>query len=172
MNSLGVDPFVASLYEDLKDGTILLQTIDKIHPGQVQWNRVNKQANSRFKKVENTNYAVDLGKVNKYSLVNVSGLDITDGNKIITLGLVWQMMRDHVTQTIASLGKGGKAPSDSEMITWANAAVKRGGKASKMDSFRDPSLRSGVFFLDLLHGIRPGIGGFDFVVWLMCPTCG
>jgi plastin-1 len=75
MNSLGVEPFVSSLYEDLKDGVILLQVVDRIHPGQVNWSKANKApGTSRFKKVENTNYAVDLGKANKYSLVNVSGL--------------------------------------------------------------------------------------------------
>ncbi|KAI9021179.1 calponin homology domain-containing protein, partial [Hyaloraphidium curvatum] len=163
MNSLGVDPFVSDLYEDLKDGLVLLQTVDKIHPGQVQWKRVNKDPSSRFKKVENTNYAVDLGKQNKYSLVNISGLDITDGNKMLTLGLVWQMMRDHVTQTIQSLSKNGRAPDDAEMVRWANDTVKRGGKSSKMDSFRDPSLKTGTFFLDLLHGIRPGIVNYEIV---------
>ena len=58
-----------------KDGVILLQVVDRIHPGQVNWSKANKApGTSRFKKVENTNYAVDLGKANKYSLVNVSGL--------------------------------------------------------------------------------------------------
>lgn len=86
LNSLGVDPFVNNLYEDLRDGLILLQAFDKVHPGSVQWNKVNlRRPMIRFKKVENTNYAVLLGKSFKYSLVGIQGADITDGIKKLTL---------------------------------------------------------------------------------------
>ena len=30
MNSLGVNPFVNNLYQDLKDGTVLLQVMNKL----------------------------------------------------------------------------------------------------------------------------------------------
>lgn len=48
---------------------------------------------SRFKAVENTNYAVDLAKANKMHLVGIQGADITDGRKTLVLGMVWQIMR-------------------------------------------------------------------------------
>ena len=86
MNSLGVDPFVTSLTEDLKDGRVLLQVFDKVKPGCVDWKVVNKDPKSRFKQVENTNYAVLLGKSLKFSLVGIQGADLTDGVKNLTLG--------------------------------------------------------------------------------------
>lgn len=88
LNSLGVDPFVNNLFEDLRDGLVLLQAMDKIHVNSVNWKVVNrKKPLIRFKMVENTNYVIVLGKSFKYSLVGIQGADITDGNKKLTLGM-------------------------------------------------------------------------------------
>jgi plastin-1 len=122
LNSLGVEPGVFNLFENLKDGLIILQAFDKVLPGSVIWRRVSKPKQgagaasyasggtegeeeedigvtpnqsklSRFKAVENTNYAVDLGKQNGMHLVGIQGADIVDGSKTLVLGLVWQLMR-------------------------------------------------------------------------------
>lgn len=167
LNSLEVDPTVISLFEDLKDGTVLLQAYEKVIPGSVNSKFVNKRPASgelsRFKAVENTNYAVELGKANKFSLVGIEGADITDGNKILTLGLVWQLMRRNIVQTLKSLSKNGKELTDAEILQWANKQVQKGGKSSVVRSFKDPSLSSGVFLLDVLHGLKPGYVDYDLV---------
>lgn len=165
LNSLGVDPFVNNLFEDLRDGLVLLQAEDHVQPGIVDWKKVNKApVTSRFKQVENTNYAVLNGKQLKFSLVGIQGSDITDGNKLLTLGLVWQLMREHIVQTLKSLSSDGKDVTDSQMISWANSTVKhRAGKTSSMSSFKDSSLASSIFFLDLLDGIKKGIVNYDLV---------
>jgi plastin-1 len=117
LNSLGVEPGVFNLFENLKDGLIILQAFDKILPGSVVWRRVSKPKEgasfssggdeegedigvtpnqsklSRFKAIENTNYAVDLAKQNGMHLVGIQGSDIVDGSKTLVLGLVWQLMR-------------------------------------------------------------------------------
>ncbi|RHZ80368.1 hypothetical protein Glove_137g34 [Diversispora epigaea] len=164
MNSLDVTPAVNNLYEDLKDGLIILQTMDKIKPGTVNWKKVNKSENlSRFKQVENTNYAITLGKLLRFTLVNIQGADICDGTKTLVLGLVWQMMRINIIQTLTSLSKGGREITDEDMVKWANDTVNRGGKSSKMRSFKDQSLRNGLFLIDLLNGIRPGVVDYSLV---------
>lgn len=121
LNSLGVDPSVFNLFQNLRDGLVILQAFDKILPGSVVWRRVNKPKGgaqpavqsytedgeegedigvtpnqstlSRFKQVENCNYAVELSKQNGMHLVGVQGSDIVDGTRTLVLGLVWQMMR-------------------------------------------------------------------------------
>jgi plastin-1 len=122
LNSLGVEPGVFNLFENLKDGLIILQAFDKILPGSVIWRRVSKPKQgagvasyasgggdedegadigvtpnqstlSRFKAVENTNYVVDLAKQNGMRMVGIQGADIVDGRKTLVLGLVWQLMR-------------------------------------------------------------------------------
>ncbi|CAG8626200.1 2429_t:CDS:10 [Acaulospora morrowiae] len=164
LNSLDVTPAVNSLYEDLKDGQILLQAFEKIKPGIVDWKKVNRSANlSRFKQVENTNYAILLGKQLRFTLVNIQGADICDGTKTLTLGLVWQMMRMNIIKTLTSLSKGGREVNDDDLIRWANDTVSRGGKSTKMRNFKDPSLRNGIFLIDLLNGIRPGVVDYSLV---------
>jgi plastin-1 len=54
---------------------------------------VNSDPKSRYKKIENANYAVELCKNMKLSVINVGGLDIVDGNKKLILAIIWQLMR-------------------------------------------------------------------------------
>ncbi|RDB27525.1 Fimbrin [Hypsizygus marmoreus] len=193
LNSLGVEPGVFHLFENLKDGLIILQAFDKIIPGSVIWRRVskpkagaghasyasggaasegdeaaedigvtpNQSTLSRFKAMENTNYAVDLGKQNGMHLVGIQGADITDGNKTLVLGLVWQLMRMNITKTLTALAKsgpGGRPISDTEMLKWANTTAQKAKPSVRtIRSFKDPSITTGLFFLDLLDAIRPGI---------------
>ncbi|ODV87659.1 hypothetical protein CANARDRAFT_25904 [[Candida] arabinofermentans NRRL YB-2248] len=168
LNSLEVDPSVVSLFEDLKDGTILIQAFDKVMPGSVNLKHINKRpANgnemSRFKALENTNYAVEVGKANRFSLVGIEGSDIVDGTKTLVLGLVWQLMRRNINNTLSKLSSNGKEVSDMEILKWANAQVVKGGKSNTIRSFKDPSLSTGVFLLDVLHGLKPGYVDYDLV---------
>jgi len=165
INSLGVEPFVANLFEDLRDGLVILRVMDKVSPGIVDWSKVNqKEPLNKFKKVENCNYAVVLGKQLKFSLVGIGGQDIVDGNKNLTLALIWQLMRLHVISIIKSLSKDGKDITEEDMVKWANGVVKGAGRSSKMDSFKDSSLKTGVFFIDLLSGVRPKTVNYELVL--------
>jgi len=63
-----------------------------------------------------------------------------------------------IVQTLTKLNGGGKPISDQEMLKWANASVQQGKPGAKtIRSFKDPSITTGIFFLDLLDSIRPGI---------------
>ncbi|KAF2199512.1 plastin-3 [Delitschia confertaspora ATCC 74209] len=170
LNSLDVQPVVQSFFEDLKDGTILLQAYDKVIPGTVNWRHVNKRPASgaelmRFKALENTNYAVELGKMNAFSLPGIQGADITDGVKMLTLGMVWQLMRKDIVTTLHGLAQrlGKKEISDQDMIRWANDMARKGGKQTQIRSFKDSSLSSAIFLLDVLSGMKPSYVDWDLV---------
>lgn len=168
LNSLDVDPPIISLFEDLKDGLVLLQAYDKVLPGSVSFKHVNKIPQgatelSRFKALENTNYAVEIGKANAFSLVGIEGSDIVDGNKLLTLGLVWQLMRRNIVNTLSALSQDNKLLTDNDMLKWANAQVAKGGKSSSIRSFSDPSISSAVYLLDVLNGLKPGYVDYDLV---------
>lgn len=168
LNSLDVQPPVVSLFEDLKDGTILLQAFEKVLPGSVSPKHINKRPSSgadisRFKALENTNYAVETGKANHFSLVGIEGSDIVDGNKLLTLGLVWQIMRRNIVLTLKSLSANGRELSDSDILKWAKEKVAKGGKSTTVRSFSDPSIANGVFLLDVLNGLKPGYVDYDLV---------
>jgi plastin-1 len=170
LNSLDVQPVVTSFFDDLRDGTVLLQAYDKVVKGSVNWRHVNKAPAHggemmKFKAVENTNYVIELGKQLGFSLVGVQGADITDGQRTLTLGLVWQLMRRDITETLSSLAKrlGKREITDSEMIKWANETARKGGKNSSIRSFKDQTIGSGIFFLDVLNGMMSSYVDYDLV---------
>ncbi|CAH0004673.1 unnamed protein product [Clonostachys byssicola] len=170
LNSLDVQPAVVSFFDDLRDGSVLLQAYDKVIQGSVNWRHVNKRPAHggeimRFKAVENTNYAIELGKQNGFSLVGIQGADITDGQRTLTLGLVWQLMRRDITVTLSSLAQklGKREITDAEMVRWANDMSRKGGRSSAIRSFKDPSIGSGVFFLDVLNGMKSSYVDYDLV---------
>lgn len=170
LNSLDVQPAVNSLFDDLRDGNVLLQAYDKVVKGSVNWRHVNKPpANgsemSRFKAVENTNYAIELGKQNRFSLVGVQGADITDGQRTLTLGLVWQLMRKDISETLSALAQrlGKREITDTEMVRWANDMSRKGGKSSQIRSFKDAAIGNGIFLLDVLNGMKSSYVDYDLV---------
>ena len=170
LNSLDVQPAVTSFFDDLRDGTILMQAYDKVIPGSVNWRHVNKRPPSggelmRFKAVENTNYAIELGKQMGFSLVAVQGADITDGQRTLTLGLVWQVMRRDISETLSALAQrlGKREITDTEMVKWANDQSRKGGKNSAIRSFKDQAIGNGVFLLDVLNGMKSSYVDYDLV---------
>lgn len=61
--------------------------IDKVSPGSVNWKQATKPPiKMPFRKVENCNQAVRIGKHLRFSLVNIQGNDIVEGNKKLILG--------------------------------------------------------------------------------------
>jgi plastin-1 len=170
LNSLDVQPTINNFWEDLRDGNILLQAYDKVIPGSVNWRHVNKPPAhggemSRFKMVENTNYVVELGKQNRFSLVGIQGADLTDGQRTLTLGLVWQLMRRDIVSTLSGLAQrmGKRDLSDSDMVRWANDMSRKGGKNSSVRTFRDQAITSGIYLLDVLNGMKSNYVDYDLV---------
>uniref|UniRef100_A0A803SSK1 Plastin-3 n=1 Tax=Anolis carolinensis TaxID=28377 RepID=A0A803SSK1_ANOCA len=154
MNSLGVNPHVNHLYGDLQDALVILQLYEKIKV-PVDWNKVNRppypKLGANMKKLENCNYAVDLGKhPAKFSLVGIGGQDLNDGNPTLTLALVWQLMRRHTLNMLEDLGDGQKTLRDA-------------GKSSSIQSFKDKSISSSLAVVDLIDAIQPGCINYDLV---------
>lgn len=59
-------------------------------PGIVNWKMATKPPiKLPFRKVENCNQVVKIGKQLKFSLVNIAGNDIVQGNKKLILGMFY-----------------------------------------------------------------------------------
>lgn len=66
---------------------VLLEVLDKVSPGSVNWKQATKPPiKMPFRKVENCNQVIKIGKDLNFSLVNVAGNDIVQGNKKLLLG--------------------------------------------------------------------------------------
>ncbi|KAG1940281.1 plastin-3 [Pimephales promelas] len=167
MNSLGVNPHVNHLYGDLQDALVILQLYEKIKV-PVDWNsKVNKppypKLGANMKKLENCNYAVELGKTKaNFSLVGIGGQDLNDGNPTLTLALVWQLMRRYTLNVLENLGDGQKV-NDEIIVNWVNKTLSQAGKPTKIMSFKDKEISSSLAVLDLIDAIQPGCVNYDLV---------
>ncbi|MCI4377840.1 hypothetical protein PGIGA_G00208550 [Pangasianodon gigas] len=159
MNSLGISPRVNHLYSDLMDGLVILQLYEKIQV-PVDWKKVNRPPypvlGAKMKKLENCNYAVELGKREaKFSLVGIGGDNINEGNPKHTLALVWQLMRRYTLNVLSDIGDGEKI-SDKIIVDWVNSTLQNGEKQSTISNFKDKSIRTSLPVIDLIDTIAPG----------------
>ncbi|OTF80061.1 hypothetical protein BLA29_009270 [Euroglyphus maynei] len=113
-----------------------------------------------MEKIENCNYAVQLGKELKFSLVGIAGQDISEGNETLTLALVWQLMRAYTLSILSKLtnhdGSSRKAIVENEIIDWTNNKLREAGKSSVIKNFQDSSISTAIPVIDLIEAIKPG----------------
>ncbi|CAH2080593.1 unnamed protein product [Thlaspi arvense] len=166
INSLGIDSYVNNVFEDIRTGWVLLEVLDKVCPGSVNWKLASKPPiKMPFRKVENCNQVISIGRDLNFSLVNVAGNDIVQGNKKLILAFLWQLMRFTMFQLLRNLKSRtcGKEITDSDILNWANWKVKSSGRTSRMESFKDKNLSNGIFFLELLSSVEPRVVNWSVV---------
>ncbi|KAI3911830.1 hypothetical protein MKW92_036016 [Papaver armeniacum] len=166
INSLGINTYVNNVFDDVRNGWVLLEVLDKVSPGVVNWKHATKPPiKMPFKKVENCNQVIRIGKELNFSLVGVAGNDFVAGNKKLILAFLWQLMRFNILKLLKNLRSHsqGKEMTDSDILSWANNKVKSSGKTSQMDSFRDKKLSNGIFFLELLSAVKPRVVNWKVV---------
>jgi hypothetical protein len=85
-------------------------------------------------------------------LTGIGAQDILDGNKKLTLAIVWQLVRIHYLQIIGS-------KTEQDIISWANSAVGD----MQIANFRDKQLADGRFLIKLCASIEPRVVNWDLV---------
>ena len=159
INSLGLTDHngdiihINNLYEESRDGLLLLRTLDRIKPGCVNWKIVDKKPNNPFKKTANCNEVIDASKRSDYKIIGIGGGDIRDGNKKYILAIVWQMMRAHSLQVI-----GNK--TEEELVSWGNERVS---DEFKVKSLKDKRLANSLFFIHIMNSIESRSVNWDIV---------
>ncbi|KAG4075904.1 hypothetical protein HA402_003730 [Bradysia odoriphaga] len=166
MNSMGVSPHINWLYSDLADGLVIFQLFDIIKPGIVNWKQVHKRFTPMRKfmeKLENCNYAVELGKQLKFSLVGIAGQDLSEGNATLTLALIWQLMRAYTLSVLSRLANTGSPIIEKEIVGWVNKKLENAGKTTSLRNFQDSAIADGRIVIDLVDSIKPGSVNYDLV---------
>ncbi|XP_042468770.1 fimbrin-1-like isoform X1 [Zingiber officinale] len=166
INSLGIPTFVNNVFEDVRNGWVLLEVLDRIYSGSVNWKQATKPPiKMPFRKVENCNQVIQIGEQLRFSLVNVEGNDFVQGNKKLILAFMWQLMRFDILQLLKNLRtqSQGREIKDAAILKWANTKLKSAGRRSQMQSFKDPSLANGMFFLELLSSVEPRVVNWNLV---------
>ncbi|XP_006639269.2 plastin-2 [Lepisosteus oculatus] len=166
INSLGVNPRVNHLYGDLADALVIFQLYEKIKV-PVDWRRVNNppypKLGGNMKKLENCNYAIELGKNQaKFSLVGIAGQDLNAGNRTLTLALLWQLMRRYTLNILEDIGDGQKV-NDDIIVHWVNETLAKAGKGTSISGFKDGQITTSKPVLDLIDAIQPGSIRYDIL---------
>ena len=160
INSLGLNDdngepiHINNLYEESKDGLVLLRTLEKITPGCVRWKLVDKKPKNPFKIQTNCDEVIEASKKSKYKIVRIGGGDIRTGNKKYILAIVWQMMRQHSLQVI-----GNK--TEEELVAWGNDRVD---EQYKVKSLKDKKLATSLYFIYIMKSIEPRSINWDIVM--------
>ncbi|CAN1220882.1 FIM5 [Linum grandiflorum] len=165
INSLNAS-YCNNVFEDVRNGWTLLEVLDKISPGSVNWKHATKPPiKMPFRKVENCNQVIKIGRQLRFSLVNVAGNDIVQGNKKLILAFLWQLMRYSMLQLLKNLRSHsqGKEVTDADILHWVNKKVKSMGRTSHIDNFKDKSISNGRFFLELLSSVEPRVVNWNLV---------
>ncbi|KAG7263546.1 hypothetical protein CRUP_018489 [Coryphaenoides rupestris] len=149
--------FVANLYNtDLRDAMVIFQLYGKVNV-PIDWKKVNQAPypalGANMKKLENCNYAVELGKrVAQFSLVGVGGENLNEGSSLHTLALLWQLMRRYTVMVLSDLGDGQKI-GDQIILNWVNSMLSQGRKNTQITSFNDKLISTSLPVLDLIDTI-------------------
>ncbi|KAA0159361.1 hypothetical protein FNF28_05899 [Cafeteria roenbergensis] len=153
INSLGI-PGVAvhDLASDVRDGVVLLQVVDRIEPGLVNWKRAHAKPRNRYQHVENCNILLRVCKAMEMSIVNLSGPDIAAGNPKLVAAVVWQLMRHHTLRILSAVAFSGFDVSEAQILEWASQRLE---PEHQFKTFADPSLATGISLLHLMHSVRP-----------------
>ena len=152
INSLQIeDCFVVDLYDDVRDGLILLRVMDKIQPGSVNWKNIKLNCKNVFDRNFNCDEVEKVARDLGVKLVGVGAEDVREGNKMGVLAIVWQLMRLHYLKIIGS-------KTETDLINWVNSVT---GKSVK--NFKDPSFGDGNMLIDLTRDIEPRVVNPDLV---------
>ncbi|KAL4508359.1 hypothetical protein ABPG72_003663 [Tetrahymena utriculariae] len=145
MNSLNIeDVYLNNMIQDLRDGVVLCKIMDKLAPGKVDMKKVSNK-NSKFTKIQNANYAVQLAKDLHLQIVGIGGTDIVDGNKKLILAIVWQLMRKQSLEVIGEL-------NEQKLVEWGNSRIPQD---KHVTGFKDKSLKNSHFFFKIMESIEP-----------------
>merc|ERR1711871_1887526 len=60
-------------------------------------------------------------------------------------------------------GQGGGEIDEEAVVEWANKKIADNDGSSEITSFRDSSLKTSIFFMDLLEAMRPGVVDWDLL---------
>ena len=153
INSLNIDDlYINNLYEECKDGLVLLKVIHKLDNTVVNWKVVEKNPNNKFKAGINCGQVVEACKKLKLKIPGIGGNDILEGNKKLIIAIVWQLVRLNYLKIIGE-------QSEDDLVKWANST----NDSIQVKSFKDHAISDGHYLLKVCSSIEPKAIDWDIV---------
>lgn len=156
INSLGIDDiYVNNLYEEARDGLLLLKVMDRIKPGSVDWKKVEKKPGSnQMKQQVNCQQVIETAKRMDVKIPGIDSTQIMKGNRKSMLAIVWQIVRLHYLTLIGN-------ESETALVEWGNSMC--GKEELRVKNFKDSSIKTGKYLIEICAGIEPRAVDWEIV---------
>lgn len=104
MNSLGIEGLhINNLYEEAKDGLLLLSVMDRVQPGLVNWKAVERNpGKNQIKRQVNCQQVIEAAKKLNCKIPGIDSSQILKGNRKAILAIVWQVVRAEYLKIIGN----------------------------------------------------------------------
>lgn len=153
---------VVELFEDLRDGTLLIKLLEVLTNEKLKLQR----GNLVFHRRNNINTALQVLQDQGVKLVNISSDDIEGGNPKLTLALIWLIALHFNGQKLVN--SLGATSLEKNLLQWANGYTEKYGL--QVLNFQS-SWSDGRAFLYILHEALPR-GSCDLQYLFTLPPVG
>lgn len=163
---------INDIFTKIDDGLILCQLINYAVPDTIDIRAINKHDNLNiYQKTENINLALTSAKSIGVQIVNVGSSDILQGNPILILGVIWQIIRIQLLSTISltehpelvlllqegeELSYFIKLPPETILLRWINFHLNAAKSDRRISNFGSDLIDSEIYST-LLHKLSPEI---------------
>lgn len=148
---LPLRPESQDLFERTSDGVIYCKLINLAIADTVDERTINnKDKLNKYQIIENLNLALNAAKAIGCRVVNVGAFDLIDGNPILVLGLLWQIIKIQLTSTISlkehpelvllfeegeDMAAFMKLPVETILLRWVNFHLREAGSSRRVTNF-------------------------------------
>ena len=139
------DCFIENLYEEVRDGLVILRVCHRIDNASVDWSKPKMKPKTIFDKNHNCDLAAEAMKFLGVKMIGVDSTDIRDGHKKNILAMVWQLMRIHYLKIIGS-------KTEKDVLNWCNETLQL---EQPLKHFGDAQLSTGKLLIQLAGSIEP-----------------
>jgi len=159
------------IFIKISDGLILCQLINFAVPDTIDYRAINKHETLNiYQKTENLNLALSSAKSIGVQIVNIGAQDIIEGNPILILGLIWQIIRIQLLSSISltehpelvvllqdgeELNTFIKLPPETILLRWVNYHLNAANSTRNINNFGSDVSDSEIYSI-LLHQLSPG----------------
>ncbi|XP_064412021.1 dystrophin isoform X2 [Latimeria chalumnae] len=152
-------PPIKEMFLDLKDGRKLLDLLEGL-TGTVL---TKERGSSRVHALNNVNKGLQVLHQNNVELVNIGGTDIVDGNRKLTLGLIWSIIlhwqvKDVMKDIMSDLQQTN---SEKILLSWVRQSTRPYSQVNVLNF--TTSWVDGFAFNSILHRHKPGLFSWEKV---------
>ncbi|XP_069787742.1 utrophin-like isoform X2 [Narcine bancroftii] len=152
-------PPIKDLFDDLRDGRKLLDLLE----GLTGHTFTKERGTTRVHALNNVNRVLRVLQQNNVELVNIGGIDIVDGNRKLTLGLIWSIILHWQVKDIMKAIMSDLQQTNSEkiLLSWVRQSTQPYKQVNVLNF--TTSWADGLAFNAILHRHKPGLFSWDKV---------